>query len=255
VSVLDQFSLAGQKAVVTGGGKGIGRGIALCLAEAGADVAVAARTRADVEAVAREVEARGRKALAVAADVTDAKQVAALAESAARAFGGLTIWVNNAGGQPDNTQRPFVEVGEQNFQDQLNLNLKSVWAGVVEAVRHMKDGGSIINISSSASRYGNHSGHTLYAAAKAGVNTLTRSLASELGPKIRVNAVAPGPVLTETFYETVRVDHDQAMEMLPMMQLPSARYGTPEDIGAAVVFMASPAASWITGQTLFVSGG
>lgn len=253
--ILDQFSLAGHKAVVTGAGKGIGRGIALCLAEAGADVVVAARTRSQVDAVAQEIGARGRKGVGIVADVTDARQVFELAEAAQRELGGLTIWVNNAGGQPDNKQRSFVDVWEQNFHDQLDLNVKSVWAGVVEASKRMAAGGSIINISSVAARDGIHSGHALYAAGKAAVNNLTGTLAAELGPRIRVNAVAPGPVLTETFYDTMEVDHEGAMALLPMMGMPANRYGSPEDIGAAVVFLASPAASWITGQCLYVSGG
>jgi len=255
MAVLDQFSLNGHKAVVTGAGKGIGRGIALCLAEAGADVVVCSRTQADVQAVADQIQALGRRGIAVIADVTRPDAVASLAEQAAEALGGITIWVNNAGGQPDNKQRAFIDVWEQNFHDQVDLNIKSVWSGVIEAARRMADGGSIINISSTAAKEGVHAGHALYAASKAAVNNLTGTLAGELGPRIRVNAVAPGPVLTDTFYDTMELDHEGAMALLPAIGMPMQRYGTAEDIGAAVVFLASPAASWITGQCLYVSGG
>ena len=253
--ILDQFSLAGQKAVVTGAGKGIGRGIALCLAEAGADVVVAARSQSDLDGVVKEIEARARRGFGIAMDVSKPEQVAALAKSAEEMLKGLTIWVNNAGGQPDNRQRPFVDVSHENFNAQVDLNLTSVWAGVVEASKRLSDGGSIINISSTASRDGVHGGHALYAAAKAAVNNLTGSLAGELGPRLRVNAVAPGPVLTDTFYETMELTHQGAMDLLPAINIPLQRYGTPEDIGAAVVFLASPAASWISGQCFYVSGG
>lgn len=255
MAILDQFSLKGQKAVVTGAGKGIGRGIALCLAEAGADVVVASRTPDDLADVTREIEARGRRGFSVTADVTDPAQVAALADAAAERLDGLTIWINNAGGQPDNKQRPFLEVWSENFDDQITLNLKSVWSGVIEASRRLSDGGTIINISSTAARPGIHAGHALYAATKAAVNNLTGTLAGELGPRLRVNAIAPGPVLTETFYQTMELDRAGALAILPDLGLPLQRYGTPEDIGAAVVFLASPAASWISGQCLYVSGG
>jgi 7-alpha-hydroxysteroid dehydrogenase len=250
----DRFRLDGQVAVVTAGGRGIGRGIALCLAEAGADVVVTSRTQADLDEVVARVEAFGRRGLGLTGDATRAGDMAAVAEMAVERFGKLTLWVNNAGGQPDNLQRPFSEVSQANFDAQLALNLGSVWAGVRAAQAHMI-AGSIINISSRAARTTSHSGHGLYAAAKAAVNNLTATLGAEMGPSIRVNAVAPGPVLTETFYETMGLTPDEAQARLPGFGIPLQRFGQPEDIGDAVVFLASPAASWISGQCLWVTGG
>jgi 7-alpha-hydroxysteroid dehydrogenase len=256
MSVLDLFRLDGQVAVVTGGGKGIGRGIALALAEAGADVAVAARSRADVEAVAEEIRALGRRAAAYVVDVTASGEVAQLAETAASDLGPLSIWVNNAGGLPDATPRYLTRTPEDRWDAQMDLNLKAVWLGAVAAAAQMKaGGGSIINTSSRASM-GGHVKNGPYAAAKAAVNSLTQTLALELAPAIRVNAIAPGPVRTQNFDESIRLaDEEAAEEFRKRINLPLSRYGTPTDIGAAAVFLASPASSWITGQCLYVTGG
>ncbi len=256
MSVLDLFRLDGEVAVVTGGGKGIGRGIALALAEAGADVAVAARSRADVESVANEIRALGRRSAAYVVDVTNSSEVQQLAETAAAEFGKLTIWVNNAGGLPDATPRYLTRTPEDRWDAQMAVNLKAVWVGAVAAASQMKDnGGVIINTSSRASA-GGHVKNGPYAAAKAAVNSLTSTLALELAPNIRVNAVAPGPVRTQNFDESIRLaDEDAAEEFRKRIALPLSRYGTPEDIGAATVFLASRASGWITGQCLYVTGG
>ncbi len=247
------FDLGGRVAVVTGAGKGIGLGIALALARAGADVALASRTAADIEAGAAEVRALGRRAIAVPTDVTDAAQLESLAERAVRELGRLDIWVSNAGGLPDATPRYLTRTPEDRWDAQLDLNLKSVWASAVVAARHMADrGGAIVNISSLTA-----SGPSLkngpYAASKAAVNSLTQTLSLELAPRIRVNAVAPGPIPTENFNASTRFPDGKPIEKL--LGIPLGRMGTPEDIGNAVVFMASDAASWITGQCLYVTGG
>lgn len=255
MAVLDLFSLKGQAAVVTGGSRGIGRGIALCLAEAGADVVVSARRAEDLEEVVAEVEKRGRSAKAIVADMSRPEDVERLAAEASAWRNHLSIWVNNVGGQPDMRQRPFVDVDLANFEAQVDLNLKSVWAGVRAAARVLREGGTVINISSRAALHGHHTGHALYAASKAAVNNLTGALAAELGPKLRVNAVCPGPILTETFYETMQLSPEQAEALLPSIGIPAQRYGQPVDVAAAVVFLASPAASWITGECLYVTGG
>jgi 7-alpha-hydroxysteroid dehydrogenase len=246
------FDLSGRVAVVTGAGKGIGRGIALALARAGADVALAARTPADIEAGASEVRALGRRAIAVPTDVTDATQLEHLADRTVRELGRLDIWVSNAGGLPDATPRYLTRTPEDRWDAQLDLNLKSVWASAVVAARHMGERGAIVNISSRAA-VGPQLKNGPYAASKAAVNSLTQTLAIELAPRVRVNAVAPGPIPTENFNASTSFPEGKPLEKL--LGIPLGRLGTPEDIGNAVVFMASDAASWITGQCLYVTGG
>jgi len=246
----DAFRLDGQVAVVTGAGKGIGRGIALCLAEAGADVVVAARTLSDVQAVAAEIEQLGRRAIAVSVDVTNSEQLQTLAV-AAKELGELSIWVSNAGGLPDATPRYLTRTPEDRWDAQMDLNLKAVWLGAVIAAENMETG-SIINISSRSAK-GASIKNGPYGASKAAVNNLTETLSLELAPKIRVNAVAPGPIPTDNFNESTNFPDDKPIEKI--IGVPLGRLGAPEDIGNAVVFMASPASSWITGQCLYVTGG
>ncbi|MBM4383517.1 MAG: glucose 1-dehydrogenase [Deltaproteobacteria bacterium] len=250
---MNPFDLTGRVAVVTGAGKGIGRGIALALARAGADVALAARSASDLEEVAREARALGRRAIAVPTDVTDGDQLERLATRAVAELGGLDVWVSNAGGLPDATPRYLTRTPEDRWDAQLDLNLKSVWASAVIAAKHMGDkGGAIVNISSRAAQ-GGALKNGPYAASKAAVNSLTATLALELAPKIRVNAVAPGPIPTENFNASTKFPEGKPLEKL--LGVPLARLGTPDDIGNAVVFMASSASSWVTGQCLYVTGG
>lgn len=254
MGVLDEFTLDGCRAVVTGAGKGIGRGIAVCLAEAGADVAVSSRTSADLFDVVAEIEAAGRVGLAHEADVTVPGAQAALAAAAVERFGGIDIWVNNAGGLPDATARYLTRTNRQQWQAQLDLNLTAVWDGCVAAAKQMADGGSIVNISSGAAT-GPQLKNGPYGAAKAAVNSLTETLSVELAPAIRVNAVSPGPIPTPNFVESTDYRGERKAMIDKQMRIPLGRLGTDRDIGAAVVFLASPAASWITGQVLRVSGG
>lgn len=255
MAILDSFSLAGQVAVVTGGGKGIGRGIALALAEAGADVAVASRNTDDLAEVVGAIEALGRRGLAVPTDVTVSEQLDALGDRVVAELGAPTIWVNNAGGLPDATPRYLTRTPEDRWDAQVDLNLKAVWMGASVAARCMHpDGGSIINISSRTAM-GPQPKNGPYAASKAATNSLTQTLAVELAPGIRVNAVAPGPVPTQNFMESTGTTEETLPAVEQAIGLPLKRVGRVEDIGAAVVFMASPAASWITGQCLYVDGG
>ena len=254
MAILDKFRLDGHAAVVTGAGRGIGRAIALGLAEAGADVVVSARRTHEIEAVAQEVRDRGRKGVAVTADMLDMKQIDHLAAEAERALGKLTIWVSNAGGADDRVARNLVDVPEYQWDFQDGLNLKAVWAGGVAAARRMGEGASIVNISSIAA-FKPSPGNGPYAVAKAGVNSLTRTMAVELAPKIRVNAVAPGPIPTEVFMEFLKLTEDMLPAFTKQIGVPMQRLGREEDIAGAVVYLCSPAASWVTGEIITVSGG
>lgn len=258
MSVLDLFRLDGKVAVVTGAGKGIGRGIAKALAEAGADVVVSSRSKSDLDSLVAEIEPLGRRALAVPADVTSVEELSHLAATAVQELGGIDIWVNNAGGLPDGTPRYLTRTSEEQWDAQIDLNLKAVWAGCVEASKHMQDnGGAIINISSRAAKdMGPNLKNGPYGASKAAVNSITATFSRELAPKIRVNAVAPGPIPTENFIDSMKMNtREREEELKRAMAMPLQRWGTHEDIAAAVLYMAAPASGWVTGQVLYVTGG
>jgi NAD(P)-dependent dehydrogenase (short-subunit alcohol dehydrogenase family) len=248
---MEAFDLSGRVAVVTGGGQGIGEGIAKNLAKAGASVVVAARHSDRIERVANDIVAAGGQALAVTTDVTDRDALVALADAAVDTFGGLHVWVNNAGGSTIRT--PLKELSEDDWDSCLTLNLTSVWRASIIAAERMTDGGSIINISSPAGDRGvPGSGH--YAAAKAGVNSLTKTLSLELAPSVRVNGISPGYVPTEVMMIALDTDEGQ-LEQMAEKRIPLKRLGTPDDMGSTAVYLASAAGSWMTGQTLIVAGG
>ena len=247
----DPFRLDGKRAVVTGAGKGIGRGITLQLARAGADVVICSRTEEDLTTLVLEVEALGRRATPLLCDVTRTTELENLAATAV-ASGGIDIWVNNAGGLPDATPRYLTRTPEDRWDAQMDLNLKAVFIACQVAATNMTEG-VIINISSSSAKAQGSLKNGPYGASKTAVNSLTQTFALELSPGIRVNAVAPGPIPTKNFNESTNFPEDQPLEKL--LRVPLGRMGEPEDIGHAVVFMASPAASWITGQCLYVTGG
>lgn len=246
------FSLEGEVAVITGGGRGIGEGIARTLASAGASVVVAARRTHEVEAVAASIRADGGQAIAVETDVTDDAAVDALALAAIAAFGRLTIWVNNAGGS--SARLPLTELSRADWDHCIALNQTAVWIGITTAARHMTTG-SIINISSGAGS-GPVPGSGHYGAAKAAVNSLTQTASAELAPRIRVNGIAPGVVPTEIFRKALSIETDDDLAAVEAKwNIPMQRLGTPLDMGAAVLFLCSPAASWITGEMIRVGGG
>lgn len=250
MSVLDSFRLDGSVAVVTGSGQGIGRAIAWALADAGADVVVNARRVDDLEQTAVGVRERGARALVVDGDIRDFSET--LADRAVTEFGRLDVWINNVGGSDEKDVHLLVDTDDATFRSQIELNLTSAFQGCKAAADRMPDGGAIVNITSGAGTRGSpYTGP--YAAAKAGLINLTETLALELAERgIRVNAVSPGPVVTEAFREVLGVG-DRLDELA--RTIPLGRTGTPDDIAAMVLFLCSPAASWITGEHHLVAGG
>lgn len=249
MGIATNFRMDDRVAVVTGGGQGIGRAIAVALAEHGCDVVINARRVPDLEETARRIGEHGRRALIVDGDVRDLSET--IADRAMDEFGRLDVWVNNVGGSDEKTVRPLVETPDEVFRSQLELNLTTAFQGCKAAAARMTNGGSIVNISSGAGMRGSPMTGP-YAAAKAGMNNLTETLALELAPKIRVNTVAPGPIATEAYHEVLGVSDeiDRIAAGIPL-----GRMGDPDDIAAAVVYFASDAASWVTGQLLLVAGG
>jgi 7-alpha-hydroxysteroid dehydrogenase len=248
--ILDDFRLDGRVAIVTGAGKGIGAGCALALAEAGADVVCAARTQADIDAVADEVYARGRRALAVTTDVTITAQLENLVARTAEEFGRIDVLVNNAGGS---LPRPVMATSERSFEMALRFNVTSAFLLSKLVVPHMVDagGGAIVNISSrSASMV--QPCFTAYATAKAALSMLTRAMAPELAPKVRVNAIEVGGIETDAL---AHVLSDDSVRAQLVGNTPMQRVGQPADIAAAVVYLASPASSFVTGKLFEVDGG
>ena len=248
---MPSFDLDGKVAVVTGGGQGIGEGIAKAFAEAGAAVLVAARHADRVARVADEIVAAGGRAIAVPTDVTDRAALTELASRAVETFGRLDTWVNNAGGSP--VRSPLRELSEDDWDACFAVNLKAVWLASVIAAERMTDGGSIINVSSpAATRPVPGSGH--YSAAKAGVNALTLTMSVELAPTVRVNGIAPGYVPTEVMMTALQTDVE-SLEKMARSRVPLQRLGTPDDMAGAAIYLASDAGSWVTGQTITVAGG
>ena len=249
MSLLDRFDLSDRVAVVTGSGQGIGRAIAWGLADAGCDVVLNARRIPDLEETARGIEERGRRALIVPGDIRDLSE--SLADEAMATFGRIDIWVNNVGGSDEKTTRSLIDTPDDIFRAQLELNLTSAFQGCKAAAKRMKPGSSIVNISSGAGMRGSPFTGP-YAAAKAGMNNLSQTLALELAPDIRVNTVAPGPVATEAFDQVLNTGGQ--LEAIAAT-IPLGRMGVPDDIAGAVLYLASDAASWVTGQLILVAGG
>jgi 7-alpha-hydroxysteroid dehydrogenase len=248
--ILDRFRLTDRAAVVTAAGKGIGAATAVALAEAGADVVIAARTQADLETVAKRVEAAGRRAETVVLDLSDPQSAATLAKTALESFGRLDVIVNNLGGW---MPRPILEVTPGHLERAFRFNVATAHALVRAGAPVMLagEGGAIINISSFAASVGAR-GMVAYATAKAALSHYTRSAAAELGPRIRVNAIGVGTVATSAIEMVIQDDEARSLiERTTSLRRP----GQPEEIAAAVVFLAAPSGSYVTGTVIHVDGG
>jgi 7-alpha-hydroxysteroid dehydrogenase len=248
--ILDRFRLDGQVAVVTGAGRGLGAATALALAEAGADVLIAARSAGDLETVADQLSALGRSADVVAADLSDLDAVAALAGRAAQRFGRLDVVVNNLGGW---MPRGWLETSPGNLERAFHFNVATAHALTRAAVPFMLEtgGGAVVSISSAMGRLANR-GYVSYGTAKAALAHWTRLSARDLAPRIRVNAVAVGTAATSALEVVVQ---DDTMRRAVEAVTPLRRIAEPSEIAAAVLFLASPAASFVTGKILEVDGG
>ena len=250
MSVIDRFRVDGRAAIVTGAGRGIGAACALALAEAGADVVLASRTVEQLEAVAKEIEALGRRAVVAPMDVNDNDSVASLVDRSIEAFGRVDIIVNNAGGT---MPRPMLDTSPGYLERAFHFNVTSAFVLSKAAVPHMLEAGegSIVNISSAIGRLRDR-GMLAYGTAKAALAHMTRLMAADLAPKVRVNAIAVGSVATSAL--EVVLESDELREQM-ILGTPLKRLGEPDDIALAALYLASPAASFITGKVLEVDGG
>jgi 7-alpha-hydroxysteroid dehydrogenase len=248
--ILDRFRLTDRAAVVTGAGRGIGAATALALAEAGADVVISSRTEDQLAEVAKRIEAVGRRAVVVPADLSDLDTLPGLAEAAKEAFGRLDIVVNNVGGT---MPRAFLDTTPGALERAFHFNVSTAHALTRAAVPIMLEGGggAVVNVSSIAGRTKNR-GFVAYGTAKAALTHFTRLAAMDLAPRIRVNAIAVGSVATSALEVVLTND-----ELRTTMEesTPLRRIGEPEDIAAAIVYLCSPAGAYVTGKILEVDGG
>lgn len=260
--ILDRFLVTGKAALVTGAGRGIGAAIAVALAQAGADVLISARTQEQLDAVAGQVSAAGRRAVTVQADLSDLTAAAALPDTAAAEFGRLDIVVNNVGGA---MPRPFASTAPRHLMRALEFNVGVAHQVTLAALPHLlaaaagpAGGGepvppssAVINISSVVGRTAGR-GYLAYGTAKAALTHYTRLAAADLAPKVRVNAIAVGSVATSALDIVLTDDHLRGqMERAT----PLRRIGSVEDIAAAALFLASPAGAFLTGKVLEADGG
>jgi 7-alpha-hydroxysteroid dehydrogenase len=247
--ILDRFKLDGKVAIVTGAGRGIGRACAEALAEVGADVACAARTAEQIADTAATVRRHGRRAIAVECDVTDRAQLEHLVAETVRELGGVDIVVNNAGGWPP---KGWQRTNEKFLEGAFRFNVTQAFLLSRMAIPHMRErgGGAIVNVSSAISRLIDP-GFIAYGTSKAALNYLTKALAAEVAPVVRVNAIAVGAVDTSALRPFLNDDLEAKMASMT----PMGRIGRPGDIALMAIYLASSASSWVTGKIFEVDGG
>jgi 7-alpha-hydroxysteroid dehydrogenase len=250
MSILDRFHIDGQVAVITGAGRGIGAASAVALAEAGADVVISARTEEQLRDTAAAVEAVGRKAHVVVADLNEIDEVRALAAAAQQAFGRIDILVNNVGGT---MPRTYLDTSVGFLERAFHFNVSTAHALTTSAVPIMLEtgGGSVINIASVVGKVAGR-GYLAYGTAKGALIHYTELAAEDLAPKIRMNAIAVGSTATSAL--DIVMSNDEMRGAIENAT-PLRRLGTTDDIAAAVVYLASPAGSYLTGAVLDVHGG
>ena len=247
---LDKFRLDGKVAIITGAGRGIGAATATMFAEAGADVVIGARTADQLAVVAAEVEAQRRRAVVVAGDLSTRVRLATLVYAAVAEFGGIDVVVNNVGGS---MPQAFMDTSEKAFDGAMRWNVTTAFNLSQLAVPHLvqRPGANIVNIASTAGLFASR-GFAAYGTAKAALIHLTKALAQDLAPKIRVNAVCPGAIATSALDIVLQTTElEQAMNE----STPLGRLGEPDEIAAAALYLASPASAYTTGQFLGVDGG
>jgi len=251
----DFFRVDGRAAVVTGAGRGLGAAAAVALAEAGADVVISARSEEQLAKVAQEIEAAGRRAVVVPADLSDLDAVAGLAEAAVSAFGRLDFVVNNVGGA---MPRPFLDTAPRHLSRAFEFNVATAHSLTRAAVPHLlaavgENGttSAVINITSTVGRVAGR-GYLAYGTAKAALAHYTRLAAADLAPRIRVNGIAVGAAATSAL--DIVVSDDGLRQQLEQ-STPLARIGDPREVAAAVVYLAAPSGGYLTGKILEVDGG
>jgi 7-alpha-hydroxysteroid dehydrogenase len=248
--ILDQFRLTDQVALVTGSGHGIGRAIALALAQAGADVVCCARTQADVDETVRRIRDHGRDGLALRCDVLETDQLEALVAATMERFGRIDVLVNNAGGA---IPRPALKISERSFEKVVRFNLTSPFLLTRMVVPHMirtAGSGSVVNVSSGSSVQ-QLAGMAHYGAAKAGLNQMSRVLAKEFAPQVRVNAIIVGQIDTPGAASVL----SDEVKARAARRIPMQRLGWDTDVAACALYLASPASGWVTGDAITVNGG
>jgi len=248
--ILDRFKVTDQVAVVTGAGRGIGAATAVALAQAGADVVISARTADQLDEVAKLVEAAGRRAMIVPADLNDLDAAGGLADAAVQEFGRLDIVVNNVGGSMPSA---FLDTSPRDLKNAFHFNVAIAHALTQAAVPHLlaAGGGAVVNISSVMGRVAGR-GFLAYGTAKAAFAHYTELAALDLAPRIRINAIAVGSVATSAL--DIVMTNDELRTTMES-NTPLGRIGDPEDIAAAVLYLASPAGAYVTGKILEVDGG